>query len=67
MANKRHKPEEIIIKLRQFAVLVGHGMARVDANREARITAQSRHSDNLPRTTASSLKLDIVPYGDINR
>ena len=30
MANKRHKPEEIVSKLRQVEVLVGQGMARVD-------------------------------------
>ena len=33
MANKRHKPEEIVQKLRQVDVLVGQGMARVDAIR----------------------------------
>ena len=27
MANKRHKPEEIVTKLRQVEVLVGQGMA----------------------------------------
>lgn len=34
MGNKRHKPEEIVIKLRQVEVLVGQGMARLDAIRE---------------------------------
>ncbi len=34
MANKRHKPEEIVKKLRQVDVLVGQGMMRVDAIRE---------------------------------
>ena len=29
MANERHKPEEIVQKLRQVDVLVGQGMARV--------------------------------------
>jgi hypothetical protein len=29
MANKHHKPEEIIAKLRQVEVLVGQGMARM--------------------------------------
>ena len=37
MATKRHKPEEIVTKLRQVEVLVGQGMARVDAIREVRI------------------------------
>ncbi|MBK0400133.1 IS3 family transposase [Limibaculum sp. M0105] len=41
MANKRHKPEEIVTKLRQVDVLVGQGMARVDAIREVRITEQT--------------------------
>ena len=34
MATKRHKPEEIVTKLRQVEVLVGQGMARIDAIRE---------------------------------
>ena len=40
MANKRHQPEEIVTKLRQVEVLVGQGMARIDAIREVRITEQ---------------------------
>lgn len=31
MANKRHKPEEIVMKLRQVDVLVGQGIVRVGA------------------------------------
>ncbi|MES0864964.1 IS3 family transposase, partial [Ruegeria sp. SCPT10] len=38
MANKRHKPEEIVQKLRQVDVLAGQGIARVDAIREVHIT-----------------------------
>ena len=34
MANKRHKPEEIITKLRQVEVLRGQGMAMADAVRQ---------------------------------
>ena len=41
MANKRHKPAEIVTKLRQVEVVVGRGMARIDAIREVRITEQS--------------------------
>ncbi len=41
MANKRHKPEEIVQKLRQVDVLVGQGMQRVDAIQEVRITEQT--------------------------
>jgi len=40
MATKRHKPEEIVTKLQQVEVLVGQGMARVDAIREVRILSQ---------------------------
>ena len=43
MATKRHKPEEIVTKLRQVEVLVGQGMARMDAIREVRITEQTYH------------------------
>lgn len=41
MATKRHKPEEIVTKLRQVDVLVGQGMARVDAIRQVSITEQT--------------------------
>ena len=40
MANNCHKPEEIVTKWRQVEVLVGQGMARIDAIREVRITEQ---------------------------
>lgn len=43
MANKRHKPEAIVTKLRQGEVLVGQGMARIGAVREVRTTDQSCH------------------------
>jgi len=41
MSNKRHKPEEIVAKLRQVEVLVGRGMSRLDAIREVSITEQT--------------------------
>jgi len=41
MASKRHKPEEIVTKLRQVEVLVGQGMARIDAIRQVRIVEQT--------------------------
>ncbi|EPX78600.1 Transposase [Litoreibacter arenae DSM 19593] len=41
MENKRHKPEEIVTKLRQVEVLCGHGMPRVDAIRQVQITEQT--------------------------
>jgi transposase-like protein len=41
MAIKRHKPEEIVSKLRQVEVLVGQGIARIDAIREVSIAEQT--------------------------
>jgi transposase InsO family protein len=41
MANKHHKPIEIVAKLRQVEVLVGQGMARLDAIREVSVTEQT--------------------------
>ena len=41
MSAKRHKPEEIVSKLRQVELLVGQGMPRIDAIREIRITEQT--------------------------
>ena len=38
---KRHKPEEIVNKLRQVEALVGQGMARIDAIRQVQITEQT--------------------------
>ena len=41
MGIKRHKPEEIVTKLRQGGVFVGQGMARIDAIRQVQITEQT--------------------------
>lgn len=41
MAIKRHKPEEIVAKLRQVDMLVGQGMSRPDAIRQVSITEQT--------------------------
>ena len=41
MSNKRHKPEEIVTKLRHVEVLVGQGMARIDAIREIGVVEQT--------------------------
>ena len=41
MATKRHKPEEIVSKLRQVDVLVGQGQSRLDAIRQVSITEQT--------------------------
>ncbi len=41
MALKRHKPEEIVAKPRQVEVLVGRGMAGIDAIREIGIREQT--------------------------
>ena len=39
MANKRHKPEEIVSKLRQVDVLRRQGLATVDAIRQNGVTS----------------------------
>ena len=41
MSTKRHKPEEIVNKLRQVEVLVGQGRPRIDAIREVQISEQT--------------------------
>ena len=41
MANKRPKPEEIVSKLRQVAVLMGQGMPRLDAIRQIGVVEQT--------------------------
>ena len=41
MGIKRHKAEEVVSKLRQVEVLVGQGMARIDAIRQVQITEQT--------------------------
>ena len=41
MGSKRHKPEEIVTKLRQVEVLCGQGMPRIDAIRQVQITEQT--------------------------
>jgi hypothetical protein len=38
MGIKRHKPEQIVTKLRQVEVLVEQGLACIDAIREVQIT-----------------------------
>ena len=41
MTNKRPQPEEIITKLRQVEVLMGQGMARLDAFRQIGVVEQT--------------------------
>lgn len=41
MRNKRHKPEEIVTKLRQIETLIGQGIAQANAIREVHITEQA--------------------------
>ena len=43
MTNKRPQPEEIITKLRQVEVLMGQGMARLDAIRRCCQTNENSH------------------------
>ena len=41
MGIKRHRPEEIVTKLRQVEVLVGQGLTRIDAIRQVQITEKT--------------------------
>ena len=41
MSNKRPKPEEIVSKLRQVEVLMGQGIARLDAIRQIGVVEQT--------------------------
>ena len=41
MGIKRHKPEEIVTKLRQVEVLTGQGIPRLDAIRQIGVTEQT--------------------------
>ena len=41
MSDKRHKSDEIVTKLRQVEVLVGQGMARIDAIRQISVVEQT--------------------------
>ncbi len=41
MGIKRHSPEEVVTKLRQVEVLVGQGMAMIDAIRQISIAEQT--------------------------
>lgn len=41
MPRKRHKPEEIVAKLRQGEVLQGQGMSNADAMRRIGVTQQT--------------------------
>lgn len=41
MANERHKPKEIVVKLQRVDARAGRGMARVDAIREVHVAAQA--------------------------
>ena len=41
MANKRARPEDIIRKLRQVEVLMGQGMARLDAIKQIGVVEQT--------------------------
>ncbi len=41
MSTKRHKPEEMVAKLRPVEVLVGQGQPRIDAIRKVQISEQT--------------------------
>ena len=41
MTNKRPKPEDIVLKLRQVEVLMGQGISRLDAIRQIGVVEQT--------------------------
>jgi hypothetical protein len=55
MANKRHKPEEIVQKPRQVDVPICQGLQRADAIREARICATNVYWSPGTKTWSSTL------------
>ena len=61
MATKRHKPEEIVAKLRQVEVLVGQGMARVDAIRECPSSDDLGHERLISNGGSGSLGFQSRP------
>jgi transposase len=65
MAIKRHKPEEIVAKLRQVEVLVGQGMARIDAIREIRIAEQTYYRWRKQYGGMGGLRHDAAIAADI--
>ena len=67
MANKRHKPEEIVTKLRQVEVLVGQGMARIDAIRQVRIVDNATNSNSADPPCARPLPRKTVSLPSTNR
>ena len=61
MGEKRHSPEEVVTKLRQVEVLVGQGMARIDAIRQISIAEQTyyrwcKHYDGMCKGQLKGLK-----------
>ena len=66
MGIKRHKPEEIVTKLRQVEVLAGQGMARVDAIRQISITEQTYYRWRKQyggMGTGSAQRVETAPEG----
>lgn len=57
MAGKHHKPEEIVVKLRQVEVLVGQGKVVAEAVRSIGVTEATYYRW---RTEYGGLKLDQV-------
>jgi hypothetical protein len=74
MGIKRHKPEEIVTKLRQVEVLVGQGMARIDAIRQISITEQTYYrwrgivtlipSNQISRCSSQLSRHYLVPFSE---
>ena len=58
MASKRHKPEEIVAKLRQVDVLTSQGTSVADAVRKIGVTEVDHHRE-LAATLQSSITTPI--------
>ncbi len=67
MATKRHKTEENVTKLRQVDVLVGQGMARIDAIRQVRIVDNATSSNSADPPCARPLPRETVSLPLTNR
>ena len=55
MGIKRHKPEEIVTKLRQVEVMCGQGMPRIDAIRKVQIVRRQNIPESVSVFTTGAL------------
>ena len=67
MANKRARPEDIIMKLRQVEVLMGQGMSRLDAIRQIGIVQQTyyRWCKQVTLNTYDVISIDFLAQSSV--